>query len=306
MDLKYKFPAAIDNTMRTAYDACERKFLLSHIYNLRKSDPSRHLVFGGAYAKGLEVARIEFYARGNTDKVNYIGKAMLAAIKEWDLELDDMLLDEAKSLPNCLMAILYYFETWPMATDWVGPLGVDHEDPAIEFTFAFPLDISRDDHPMLYTGRFDMFVDFQGSHAIYDDKTASSLGNAWVNGWNMDSQMTGYIWAGKQAGFETKTAIIRGVSILKKSFGHAQAIQHRTDWEVDKWYETLHYNLGGMIYKFEAGPDEFRPSLGQACKAYGGCPYEMLCKKRNWKDWIEPEFHEYVWDPLAIAGVKDE
>lgn len=306
MDLNYEFPVAIDNTMRTAWDACQRKFLLSHIYNLRSSDPSMHLVFGGAYAKGLEVARKEYYGAGNTDAVDYLGKAFIAAIKEWNLHLEDPLVDEAKSLTNCLCAINFYFQEWPMGTDWLGPLGYDNGEPAIEFTFAIPLAIDHNDHPILYTGRFDMFADYASEPAVYDDKTATQLGNQWVKGWALDSQMTGYIWAGQQSGFDTSVAIIRGVSILKQSFGQAQAIEHRTKFEVASWYNTLHHNLDGMLKAYAKGEDAFLPSYGQACKAYGGCPYVNLCKKENWKDWILPDFHVHVWDPLAINKVEQK
>ena len=305
MDLNYQFPVAIDNTMRTAFDACQRKFLLAHIYNLRSGDPSIHLVFGAAYAKGLEVARKEFYT-GNKDKASYVGKAMIAAIQEWHEANDDPMLDESKSLLNCLCAIDYYFEEFPMENDWVQPLMIDDE-PAVEFTFAMPLELKGPDgNPVLYAGRFDMFIDFQGNAAVYDDKTTSQLGQSWINGWNLDSQMTSYIWAGQQHGFNTTTAVIRGVSILKTKFGNAQAIEHRTDFEVRSWYNLVHHNLYDMIEAFDKGEDHFLPSYGQACKAFGGCPYAELCKKENWKDWIEPDFHEYVWNPLAIAGVKGE
>lgn len=315
LSLTYEFPRAIDNTMRTAWDACQRKFLLSHIYNLRSQDPSVHLVFGGSFAKGLEVARKEFYGLGNTDRVSYLGKAYIAAIREWNLHLDDPLVDEAKSLPACLCAIDFYFKEWPMASDWIKPLVQGDGEPAIEFTFALPLQIKHgfpikdgyvgyDDLPILYTGRFDMFADYASEPAVYDDKTAMQLGAQWIKSWSLNSQMTGYIWAAQQHGFKSSTAIIRGVSILKGSFGQAQAIEHRTDWEVASWYNLLHHNLQGMLDAFNDGPDAFLPSYGQACAAYGGCPYQMLCKKENWKDWIEPDFKVFVWDPLAINKVE--
>lgn len=308
LELNYEFPVAIDNTMRTAWDACQRKFLLSHIYNLRAQDPSVHLVFGGAFAKGLEVARKEFYGLGNTNRADYLGKAYIAAIKEWDLHLDDPLVDLPKSLPACLCAIDFFFREWPMATDWVKPLIQPGGEPAIEFTFALPLQIGQfsegNFHPILYTGRFDMFADYASEPAVYDDKTAMQLGAQWIKSWSLNSQMTGYIWAGQQHGFKTDTAIIRGISILKGKFGQAQAIEHRTKWEVASWYNTLHHNLQGMLDAFQEGPDSFLPSYGQACAAYGGCPYQSLCKKENWKDWIEPDFKIFVWDPLAINKVE--
>lgn len=298
MELNYAFPRAVDNTMRTAWDACQRKFLLSHIYNLRSQDPSMHLVFGGAFAKGLEVARKEYYGNGNTNQADYLGRAFIAAIEEWDLHLDDPLLDEVKSLPNCLCAIDYYFKEWPMATDWLRPITYEGGEPAIEFTFAIPLQVSNGGVPVLYTGRFDMFADYASEPAVYDDKTATQLGAQWIRSWSLNSQMTGYIWAGREHGFNCDTAIIRGVSILKRGFGQAQCIEHRTKFEIASWYNVLHHNLEGMLAAFQEGEDAFLPSYGQACAAYGGCPYQSLCKKENWKDWIEPDFREFVWDPL--------
>jgi hypothetical protein len=304
IELNYQFPSAIDNTMRTAWDACQRKFLLSHVYNLRAQDPSMHLVFGGAFAAGLECARKEFYGRGNTNPASYLGKAFITAIEEWDKHLDDPLNEEAKSLLNCLCALDFYFKEWPMATDWIKPLADASGKPAIEFTFAIPLGISRGNEPVLYTGRFDMLADYATEPAVYDDKTTTQLGAQWVKSWSLNSQLTGYIWAAREHGFDTSTAIIRGVSILKKSFGQAQAIEHRTDWEIRSWYNTLHHNIEGMLAAFDEGEDAFLPSYGQACAAYGGCPYQTLCKKENWKDWIEPDFRVFVWDPLAINKVK--
>ncbi len=263
-----------------------------------------HLVFGGSYAKGLEVARKEYYG-GNTDEHDYLGKACIAAILEWDENLDDPLVDETKSLLNCLCAILYYFDEYPMGPDWIAPLHFKGGDPAIEFTFALPLEWEHPDgNPLLYAGRFDMFVDYASEPAVYDDKTALQLGGQWIKGWNLNSQITGYIWAGQQTGFKTSTAIIRGVSILKKSFGTAQAIEHRTDFEVRSWHKLLHQNVKGMTEAFAEGEDAFLPSYGQACAAYGGCPYQQLCKKENWKEWIEPEFHEFIWNPLDIHKVE--
>lgn len=304
--LNYEFPKGIDNTMRTAWDACQRKFLLSHIYNLRSQDPSVHLVFGGAFAKGLEIARKEFYGLGNTDKSDYLGKAYIGAIQEWNLHIDDPMVGEAKSLTNCLCAIEYYFNEWPMATDWIAPFAYEGGEPTIEFTFALPLLLKHNGEPILYSGRFDMFVDYASEPAVYDDKTASQLGAQWIRSWSLNSQMTGYIWAGQQSGFKTNTAIIRGVSILKNSFGQAQAIEHRTKWEVASWHDTLHHNLEGMLKAFNGGEYHFLPSYGQACAAYGGCPYQSLCKKENWKDWIEPDFKVFVWDPLETHSAESK
>ena len=201
------------------------------------------------------------------------------------------------------MAILYYFDEYDMGSDWLKPLAYEDGEAAVEFTFAQPLTHHQhpSGNPMLYAGRLDMLVNYASEPAVYDDKTTSQLGAQWINSWSLNSQMTGYIWAARQAGYNTTTAIIRGVSILKRGNGTAQAIEHRTDWEIASWFDLLNHNLDGMLTSYVQGEEAFLPSYGQACSAYGGCPYKQLCKKENWKDWVEPDFHEYIWDPLALA-----
>jgi len=253
----------------------------------------------------LEVARLEYYG-GNTNKMDYLGKAFIAAIQEWHLHLDDPLIDEKKSLLTCLCAIDWYFKEFPMGSDWLAPVALPNGKPAIEFTFAIPLRLKLLDEFVLYTGRFDMLVDYASEPAVYDDKTTVQLGNQWIKSWSLSSQLTGYIWAAQQSGFKTNTAIVRGESILTASFGNAQAIEHRTKWQIASWYDVLHHNLEGMLKAFNEGEDAFLPSYGQACHAYGGCPYQSLCKKENWKDWIEPEFHYYLWDPLAVHKTEKQ
>ncbi len=304
------FPRGVDNVMRTAWDACERKFLLAHIFNLRSTDPSIHLVAGGAYAKGLETMRREFFS-GNTDRTSYLGKALIAAIREWDKRLNDPLEDSAKSLTNVLCALVYYLEQFPLEHEILVPLR-NQDGPFVEFTFALPL--SGETHPqtgdpVLYCGRFDQFVDYGGAPAPFDDKTASQLGGSWVSGWALDSQLTGYIWAARQYGIRSSSAFVRGVSFLKRGFGNADAIEHRTDYEIEQWHRTASRNLSDMKQRYVEWADGdfknpfevFAPSLGQACKAYGGCPYLDLCRKGNWEQWIEPKYHVYIWDPLAAT-----
>ena len=295
----YDFPEVIDNTMRTAWDSCEHKFLMEHVHHFRHKKPSEHLVFGGSYAKGLEVMRLEFY-KGEQNKVIYAGKAMLEVIREWDRNCDDPLLDYNKNLPNCLCALLYYLETWPLHTDWIKPYGwKDHTD-SVEFTFAIPLEIKHPvtGNPILYAGRFDLLADYASQPAVYDDKTTTQLGPSWIKQWGMNSQMTGYIWAARQHGYDTSTAIIRGVSILKRGFGHSQAIEHRQNWEIERWYNTMHKNLEDMIKAWERRA--FSYSLGSSCGNYGGCPFAEMCRHENWQQWIKTDFKIYKWNPLEI------
>ena len=306
MQLLNDFPEVFDNTMRVAADSCPRKFQLAHIHHLRHGDTSIHLLAGGAYAAGLEQLRLSYFRDGEREKARYIGVGLIAAIRHWYSLDEDPRLDEVKSLPNVLCAIYYYTTQFPLGTDWLTPI-VDEGNPLVEFTFAIPLEQRhpRSGNPLLYTGRFDVFAEYAGNPAVYDDKTTQRLGPSWIKQWELDSQISGYIWAAREYGYDCDTAFIRGVSFLKRSCGNAQAISHRTDFEIRDWRNTLDYTLDQMLELYETRT-VFPKSLGNACKEYGGCPYVSLCKKENWREWIEPEFNVHVWNPLDLHAKKIE
>ena len=55
------FPLVWDNTMRTSYIACGRKFAWEFLEHYKTINPSVHLHAGAAWAKALEVLRAAYY-----------------------------------------------------------------------------------------------------------------------------------------------------------------------------------------------------------------------------------------------------
>jgi hypothetical protein len=168
----------------------------------------------------------------------------------------------------------------------------------IECTFALPLEIRHPQtgDPMLYAGRFDMLAEREGVLFVVDEKTTSQLGDSWSSKWDLRGQITGYIWAAKQFGIPVAGAIIRGVSILKTQYGHAEASVVRSQWEIDRWYEQLNIKLQRMIDAWKSGV--FTYSLGDACESYGGCGYKTLCTVPDPEPYIPVHYERIQWNPL--------
>ncbi len=164
------FPAVIDNTMRKSFVACPQKFWRSHIQNLYPKNRSIHLIAGGAYAKGLETYRRDYYQH-KLPKDTCLRNAVVACIAEWG---DNSPEDDYKSLENMCLAIEEHFRIWPPESDFVQPY-VSNGKAAIEFTFAIPIPGTRHPDtgdPVLYAGRFDMLGIYQNSSlVVVDDKT---------------------------------------------------------------------------------------------------------------------------------------
>lgn len=293
-----EFPAWIDSSVRSAFVTCPMKFFYEQLRHLKSLTPSVHLHAGGAFARGLEVTREMYYEHGMPAN-KAIGFGMQALIEFYgDYETPE---GSAKSCENLLVALDYYFVNWGLETDVLQP-HMSGGRPNVEFSFALP--IPGCVHPVtgediLYVGRFDMLGQLasEGGLFVVDEKTTGSLGPTWSQQWDLRAQFTGYCWAAKEYGYDVQGAIIRGVSILKRSCGHAQAITYRPQWKIDLWLTQLQRDVHRMIEMWESG--EWESNLDASCSMYGGCSYKPLCESPNPERWIPGNFEERVWNPLA-------
>lgn len=142
-----------------------------------------------------------------------------------------------------------------------------------------------------------MLAERDGVLFVEDDKTASQLGSQWLRNWTLDSQFTGYCWAARDFGYPVAGAIIRGVSILKNGYGHAQAITYRPDWQIERWLASTEHLVRLMIAYWEQG--FFPLALDKhSCNSYGGCGFSQLCESPNPESWVELNYEPRIWDPL--------
>jgi len=297
-DLSLPFPSLIDNSAISAFKKCPADWYYSTLRAITKKGGNIHLHFGGAYAAGLEAGRKAFYDEGLPAEESIV-RALEAAIMFWgDFEAPS---ESFKQYDRLISALCEYFEEYPLDADIIKPLRLSTGKSAIEFTFAIPFPnlhhpITGD--PILYGGRFDMLAEREGVLFVEDDKTASQLGTQWMRNWLLDSQFTGYCWAARDFGYPVAGAIIRGLSILKSGFGHAQAITYRPDWQIERWLASTSHTIRLMIAYWEQG--SFPMALDKhACNSYGGCGYSQLCESPNPESWIALNYEPRVWNPLA-------
>lgn len=303
------FPAVIDNTIRKDFVQCPTLAMYRHVRSIRPEDEnSVDLHFGKCFARGLEVARKHFYVReipfsGCPDDAVEAG--IEAAVAEWG--------DFAgttkgyKSLGRLPSAIRYYFEQWALGGDGLTPM-----PDGIECKFSIELPLKHPDtgEQLLYAGRYDMkATNADGRIYIVDEKTASRLGDLWWLQWDLDSQMTGYLWSVRQEyltgdkRFEPEVpemmALVRGISILKDGYGHAEVAVTRPQWMIDRWYVQLLRDVRRMIGAYRA--NEWDLALhSNSCVCYGrACDYAPLCLTPNPEQRIVDEYKTVVWNPLT-------
>lgn len=289
------FPKTIDSTMLKTFRECPRKFELEYLQHWKIKHPSVHLHAGAAFATGLEVTRREFYENQQPADIA-LDKGMAALMQKYG-DFDPG--DSPKSLARMLGALEYYFEAFPLQTDPMQPFEWMPGRKGIEFTFAVPLSFDHPEtgEPLIYTGRSDMIGQMGDGLYIEDDKTTSSLGPAWSSQWDMRSQFTGYAWAARQSGLQIAGILVRGISILKTKYDHAQCITYRPEWMIQRWEHQVIRDLTRMEAMWHEGYFDY--NLDESCNGYSGCLFRRVCLSNNPEVWLENDYERRVWDPLA-------
>jgi hypothetical protein len=302
-------PETMDSTMLVAYRACAAKFYREHV--LKRTIPvlSVHLLAGGAFASGIEAYRRAYYADGYSKETS-LDIAFLAANVAWG-EADPFPKHPSianKSLDRIFAAIASYFETYPIDTDQFQPhLRADNGFPTIEFSAAVPLDPSHGfplhpstGEPFIWHIRSDGLGKFRNLHVFSDEKTTVSLGTTWSSKWTLRNQFLAYAWLYREMGLPYRTALVRGVGLLKTKISHAECLVHYPDHLLNAWQETAVYSMQQMVQHWEQDywPEEF----GDACTSYGNCIFTDVClaspsRKENY---LEASYMPRSWDPSII------
>ena len=304
------FPHIVDSSMISAFRACPRKCQLQYLEHWKPREESVHLVAGGAFAKGIEIARRAFYEQGKSvqDSEALGLQALLSTYGDFDCPPDS-----AKSPERMAGALEFYYSNYPLGADGADPITTPSGRRGIEFSFAEALDIVHPTtgDPILFSGRADMIAEFAGGVFGFDEKTTSQLGAKWGGQWELRSQFTAYSWAGRRSGIPMQGTIVRGVSILKNKYETQQAITYRSDWEIDRWEKQLYRDLARMLelYNenyFDSNLDGSCVRAGNpwdrnddtACNDYSGCPFRGVCKSKHPELLLEADFHKRIWDPM--------
>lgn len=299
-----EFPLIWDNSMRSALVSCPWKFEKEYMEHYRSLTPSIHLHAGKAFAAGLEAARFAYYRDGKEqDESAALGvRALMESYGDFEAPPGS-----PKSLHRMLEALAYYFAVFPFANDPAQPY-MGRTGPMVEFSFALPLDDSLrhpvTGEPLLYTGRADMVATFAGALTIYDDKTASSLGQSWANQWDRRSQFSGYCWAAQAMNLPVTQVLIRGISILKTKIDHAECISLRAPHHISEWHTQAVRDIRRAITMWEEG--YWDKNLADECSSFGGCMFKSACGAKDPTPYFFSNFARRQWNPTTREEIPLE
>jgi hypothetical protein len=310
------FPECWDSTIRSAFANCPRKGYWEFIRNLRKPGGNIHLLFGGCFAKAMEVARKSYYIKGLSPTSAQV-EGIIAATQMWEAGDGDELVPHVGLAANKTYAALIdgidsYFERWSLDSDLVRPLELPNGELFIEKTFAFPIPGTSHPQtrkPIIYAGRLDMLGVWKdtGLNIVVDEKTSSQLGERWSSNWPMRMQITGYCKGAEIYGFKIRHAHIRGIGILKNDITFAEEIQNRDRWRIDRGMEQIRRDINRATEMYTKMSEDLEHGLeyhwdtneDSACSSYGrGCQFIPLCTSQKPERWVH-NYDEVIWNPLA-------
>lgn len=313
------FPHVWDSTMLGAFRSCPQKAFRQYFQHYKPKGESVHLIAGGAFARGIEVARRSFFEEGKSKELSE-ELGLQALIQKYGTF--DCPPDSAKSLERTCGALEFYYSQYPLGQDGAKPISIPGTNRCgIEFSFAEPLELIHPEtgNPIIYAGSCDMIAEFAGGVYGFDEKTTSSLGASWAKQWEMRAQFTGYVWGMRQNGINAQGVIIRGVSILKTKYDTLQVVTGRSDYEVNRWHQQTLRDIRRAMQmwenyrileehgeSFETLAQEFDYNLDHSCAEYGGCSFVPVCKSPNPETWLPMYFEPKVWDPISHSEITVE
>lgn len=176
-------PVYVDNSILTKVAVCDTATVIRYVQG---------------YASRAEKATLNSGTAGHEAMAVYFttGDAQLALDKftemyaEWSQA--NVPPEDGRSYENCYACLTTWFDNHP-----VNKLPFVVVPEWVEIGFSFPL---TDDGHYIFVGRIDAIVrDLETDHLrILDHKFTGRVDGRFAKGFTMDSQFSGYIWAGQQ------------------------------------------------------------------------------------------------------------
>jgi len=313
-----ELPLHIDSTMTVCARSCFRKFYNEFVLGLRPPGLSIDLHAGACFATALE----ETY-RGHWHMGLSLEKALERAQAAFFTQWGDFIIPEfkktSKTADRMWQAVSNpegdsnnrgYFDVYPPQTDEILPYFAADGRPTLEYTFAIPLEpIGPEgfpEHPsggpFIYCGRFDKLGQYQGRPIVCDEKTSGrTAGVDWARTWQLRNQFMGYVWACRICGIPVDSVAVRGISILKEKIGHAESIQHYSQFMLDRWHEQLRRDLWRIRRAWDENYWDY--NFGDTCTTYGNCIFMDACSSAQPNNWLNT-LEVRRWNPLVKNPVE--
>lgn len=281
----------IDNTKRSTFVACPRKYQLNYLNHVFSVKGSTALRYGSVWHKALEGFYTAIAEHGWTSLEKAITLAGEKATEAWNLESDKFTFyDDYRTLQNLMLSFVRYM------THYHGDEGF-MEIVKPEQVFKILITPTKlEEHafpgvkPFLFTGQIDLQVKLSGRKWLMEHKSTGSQISRLSNQLHRTPQIMGYNYAAKVL---SKEGEIPDGSLV--SIHHLSAYKSRKTGEYGKpkidfsRVPQIFSNKDLALWRFSFMSDiydmqvcterETFPERHYSCYTYGACTYINICEQ---------------------------
>lgn len=261
-----------DYTMLSTYMNCQRRFYFRHLLDLEGLGRQTAPEFGHAMHAGLNVWH----------QTRDLTKAIGAFKEDWTKSGGDTQEDSKRTLEKGTRILKGYAVKYA-------------DEPFKVLENECPFEITMP-NGLVYIGRRDRVIDWDGAIRVLEHKTSSQLGFSTFNAYNPNMQILGYIFSARQKYPSCYAAVVDILQVAKTKEDYARKVETRTDDEIaqfPKLFNDIAQDVNESIEK-----NRFVPNYS-LCTYYGECPYRRICMQspENWQRIIDSDYKKSHWDP---------
>jgi len=282
-----------DNSTISCFQTCRRKYYYQYVRHLRPKVKGTALLFGSAVHDALDV----YYKNADREQGAVLA---IAKFKEvYSTPEGDFL----RTVENGVKLLTHYF------------LKYKHEPFTVvgkpEEGFVFPIG------SILYGGRLDLPVEWDGQLWIMEHKTTSRLTSSYFNQYELDKQPTGYIIALEEfAGRKCSGCIINVLEpwkevkrVTAKTKQPGDHFLRKPLTRSEELKDRFRYNVQAIVrdIKWCEEHDEYQEAeKKEACFYYNrNCPFMQLCQYGENDRIIKRDYVVEKWIPFENAMRKE-
>ena len=300
-----------DNSALEHYQACRRFWELQDLRRYAVAANSAGRNFGSGVHAGLKVRYSEAGTRRPTpEQLIAIDEAITQHFATSPAPVDDF-----RDAAHCKRMMAAYLDHYPLEPFRL--LNVPGTDKAlVERPFALPLGTVYG-HPIIWTGRLDLYIEDNSGRWSLDTKTAFQFGSGFEDDMSTNGGQVGYCWAMQQLTGEKPTGyIINAIRVRRPSKAakyanegggpapidasdFARIPHHVSQDAIDEWREDVLALIEDIFDDHAKG--RFPRSRKSCSGKYGRCDMFEVCtapraKRQNILD--SSLYVPNTWSPL--------
>ena len=304
----------IDNSRRSTFSACPRKYFYRYIKNIVPEIGSTALRGGSTWHGLLEGYYSSVIKNGwSADNVS---AALTLGKKVWDEESEGFeFYEDYRTFDAFVESFFQYLEEFQSDK-------MHKEIISAERIFKLQMWLTTKERDLFqelnnfdlyFTGKLDLEVELSGQRWIEEFKSTGQPISVQASRLHRATQVIGYVYAARALGLDIAGALISIHQLLSRkkvdgTYGKYTRKYLRqphvfSSGDMSTWRENFLYNCNKMA---EAHELNFFPCELDSCYQFGRCAYSSLCEQnRPYNELNLTGYVEKVWNVLTSGSSQD-